>query len=64
MPPSYRNLMARTGVATKAALWILSGASNQSEFRRFFGDKNHEMPPKSVAWQLFHDLFGEAKDRH
>ena len=65
VPKSYRNLMARTAVATKAALWILSGATNQSEFRRFFGDKNHEMPPKSVAWQLFHDVFGdEPKNRH
>lgn len=64
VPRSYRNLMARAGVATKAALWILSGASNQSEFRRFFGDKNHEMPPKSVAWQLFHDLFGEGGSKH
>lgn len=65
MPGSYRNLMARTSLATKAALWILSGAQNQAEFRKFFGEKTHEMPPKSVAWQLFHDVFGEGnKDAH
>lgn len=58
VPGSYRNLMARTSLATKAALWILSGANNQSEFRRFFGNLSHEMPPKSVAWQLYHDVFG------
>ena len=61
LPPSYRNLMARTGLATKAALWLLSGAKNQGEFRRFFGKNGHEMPPKSVAWQLYHDLFGEGE---
>jgi DNA-binding NtrC family response regulator len=60
LPGSYRNLMARTAVATKAALWLLSGAKNQGEFRRFFGDKAHEMPPKSVAWQIYHDVFGDA----
>lgn len=63
MPNSYRNLMARTAVATRAALWLLSGARNQSEFRRFFGSKSHEMPPKSVAWQLYHDVFGGAGPR-
>lgn len=60
MPSSYRNLMARTSLATKAALWLLSGARNQSEFRRFFGTNSFEMPPKSVAWQIFHDLFPEG----
>ncbi len=59
VPDSYRNLMSRTSLATKAALWVLSGANNQSEFRKFFGSKNHEMPPKSVAWQLYHDVFGD-----
>jgi len=66
VPASYRNLMARTSLATKAALWLLSGAKNQSEFRRFFGTNSFEMPPKSVAWQIFHDLFpdeGQASDR-
>ncbi|HEY0839613.1 MAG TPA: sigma 54-interacting transcriptional regulator [Vulgatibacter sp.] len=60
VPASYRNLMARTSLATKAALWLLSGAKNQSEFRRFFGSNSFEMPPKSVAWQIFHDLFPSA----
>jgi|GEM_PF-1055053 len=60
VPSSYRNLMARTSLATKAALWLLSGAKNQSEFRRFFGTNSFEMPPKSVAWQIFHDLFGPS----
>ncbi len=60
LPASYRNLMARTSLATKAALWLVSGAKNQSEFRRFFGTNPHEMPPKSVAWQIFHDIFNPA----
>lgn len=60
LPPSYRNLMSRTQLATKAALWVLSGAKNQAEFRRWFGARTHEMPPKSVAWQIFHDLYGDA----
>lgn len=59
VPGSYRNLVARMGMATKAALWLMSGATNQAEFRRFFGSKPFEMPPKSVAWQIYHDLFGE-----
>ncbi len=58
LPASYRNLMSRTQLATKAALWALSGAKNQAEFRRWFGARPHEMPPKSVAWQIFHDLYG------
>lgn len=60
VPGSYRNLVARMGLATKAALWLMSGARNQAEFRRFFGTKPFEMPPKSVAWQLYHDLFSEG----
>ncbi|AKU92188.1 sigma 54-interacting transcriptional regulator [Vulgatibacter incomptus] len=62
VPSSYRNLMARTSLATKAALWLLSGARNQSEFRRFFGTNPHEMPPKSVAWQIYHDVFGSLEE--
>lgn len=63
VPGSYRNLVSRMGMATKAALWLMSGATNQAEFRRFFGTKPFEMPPKSVAWQIYHDLFGgQAKE--
>lgn len=61
VPGSYRNLVSRMGTATKAALWLMSGASNQAEFRRFFGTKPFEMPPKSVAWQIYHDLFSGEK---
>lgn len=65
VPGSYRNLVSRMGTATKAALWLMSGATNQAEFRRFFGDKPFEMPPKSVAWQIYHDLFsGERGEGH
>lgn len=60
VPGSYRNLVARMNLATKAALWLMSGARNQAEFRRFFGTKPYEMPPKSVAWQIYHELFGEG----
>ena len=60
VPGSYRNLVSRMSLATKAALWLMSGATNQAEFRRFFGTKSFEMPPKSVAWQIYHDLFSEG----
>lgn len=60
LPGSYRNLVSRMNLATKAALWLMSGAKNQAEFRRFFGTKPFEMPPKSVAWQIYHELFGEG----
>lgn len=61
VPGSYRNLVSRMSMATKAALWLMSGATNQAEFRRFFGNKPFEMPPKSVAWQLYHDLFSDGE---
>jgi DNA-binding NtrC family response regulator len=60
VPGSYRNLVSRMNLATKAALWLMSGARNQAEFRRFFGSRSFEMPPKSVAWQIYHELFGEG----
>lgn len=60
VPGSYRNLVSRMNMATKAALWLITGATNQAEFRKFFGNRPFEMPPKSVAWQLYHDLFGST----
>ncbi len=59
-PRSYRNVVERTGRLAKVALWLVSGAHTQAEFRRFFGSFEVDMPTKSVAHQLYHDVFGEA----
>ncbi len=57
---TYRNIVDRTSRLSKVALWLVSGARTQAEFRRFFGSKDAHMPTKSVAHQVFHDVF--AKD--
>jgi hypothetical protein len=41
----------------KVALWLVSGANTQAEFRRFFGNRDAEMPTKSVAHQIYHEVF-------
>ncbi len=57
-PRSYRNITSRIQQVMKLALWATTSAQNQTDFRKFFGTKNWQMPSKSVAWQLFHDVFG------
>ena len=58
-PRSYRNVVERTNRLAKVALWLVSGAKSQAEFRKYFGSLEAEMPTKSVAHQIFHDVFGE-----
>ena len=56
-PRSYRNVVERTNRLAKVALWLVSGANTQAEFRRFFGNQDAEMPTKSVAHQIYHEVF-------
>ncbi len=56
-PRTYRNVVDRTNRLSKVALWLVSGATTQAEFRRFFGELDHEMPTKSVAHQVFYEVF-------
>ena len=56
-PRSYRNVTERTQRLAKVALWLVSGANTQAEFRRYFGSRDADMPTKSVAHQLYHEIF-------
>ena len=56
-PRSYRNIVERTNRLSKVALWLVSGAETQAEFRRYFGTLEADMPTKSVAHQIFYDVF-------
>lgn len=56
-PRTYRNVVERTQRLSKVALWLVSGAKSQAEFRRYFGELQGHMPTKSVAHQIFHDVF-------
>lgn len=56
-PRTYRNLVERLNRLSKAAVWVVAGATTQVGFRRFFGELEHEMPPKSVAHQIYHQVF-------
>ncbi len=56
-PRSYRNVVERTQRLAKVALWLVSGAETQAQFRHFFGGFDSEMPTKSVAHQIYHEVF-------
>jgi transcriptional regulator with PAS, ATPase and Fis domain len=58
---TYRNITERTHRLSKVALWLCSGAETQAEFRRYFGSHNAQMPTKSVAHQIYHEVFPEAR---
>lgn len=57
VPRSYRNIMDRSEDVMRAALWVLSGAKTQAEFRRFFGGERFMRPTKSVAWAFYNRVF-------
>lgn len=57
VPRSYRNIMDRSEDVMRSALWVLSGATTQAEFRRFFGDERFMRPTKSVAWAFYNRVF-------
>ncbi len=56
-PRSYRNVTERTNRLSKVALWLVSGARTQAEFRKFFGKMAADMPTKSVAHQIYYEVF-------
>ncbi|MGM0575635.1 MAG: hypothetical protein ACQEXJ_07895 [Myxococcota bacterium] len=57
VPPSYRNIMDRADDIMRASLWLLSGATTQAEFRRYFGSERFMRPTKSVAWAFYNRVF-------
>jgi hypothetical protein len=57
VPRSYRNIMDRADDVSRAALWLLTGAETQAEFRRFFGEVRFMRPTKSVAWAFYNRAF-------
>ncbi len=57
VPRSYRNTMDRTDDLMRASLWLMTGATTQAEFRRFFGDERFMRPTKSVAWAFYNRVF-------
>lgn len=61
-PKSYRNVVDRTSKLSKVALWLVSGAESQADFRRFFGSMDADMPTKSVAHQVFYDVFPKNEE--
>lgn len=57
VPKSYRNIMDKAEDIERAALWLVSGATTQAEFRRFFGEERYMRPTKSVAWAFYNRVF-------
>ena len=57
VPRSYRNILDKAEDIERAALWLVSGATTQAEFRRFFGDERFMRPTKSVAWAFYNRVF-------
>ena len=57
VPRSYRNSMDRTDDIMRASLWLMTGATTQAEFRRFFGEERFMRPTKSVAWAFYNRVF-------
>jgi len=56
-PKSYRNVADKIEDVQRAALWLMSGATTQAGFRRFFGTEGFMRPTKSVAWDFFNRVF-------
>lgn len=63
VPQSYRNILDKAEDVERAALWLVSGASTQAEFRRFFGDERFMRPTKSVAWAFYNRVFKRDVDK-
>jgi len=58
---TYRRVSERMHRLSKVALWLVSGAETQADFRKYFGTTSARMPPKSVAHQLYYEVFPEAR---
>ncbi|MCC6621849.1 MAG: hypothetical protein IT385_11375 [Deltaproteobacteria bacterium] len=56
-PRSYRNVSDKIEDVQRASLWLMSGATTQAGFRRFFGTEGFMRPTKSVAWDFFNRVF-------
>lgn len=57
VPRSYRNIMTKAEDIQRASLWLLTGASTQADFRRYFGEEGFMRPTKSVAWAFYNRVF-------
>lgn len=57
VPRSYRNIMTKSEDVQRAALWLLTQASTQADFRRYFGEEGFMRPTKSVAWAFYNRVF-------
>lgn len=57
VPRSYRNIMTKAEDIQRAAMWLLTGASTQADFRRYFGEEGFMRPTKSVAWAFYNRVF-------
>lgn len=57
VPRSYRNIMTKVEDVQRAALWLMTDATTQAEFRRYFGDEGFMRPTKSVAWAFYNRVF-------
>lgn len=57
VPTSYRNIMDRAEDVQRAALWLMTGANTQAEFRKHFGEERFMRPTKSVAWAFYNRVF-------
>ncbi len=57
VPRSYRNMLGKAEDIQRAALWVLTGAQSQADFRRFFGEEGFMRPTKSVAWAFYNRVF-------
>jgi hypothetical protein len=57
VPRSYRNIMSKSEDVQRAAMWILTGAATQADFRRYFGEEGFMRPTKSVAWAFYNRVF-------
>ena len=59
---SYRSIVERSQRLLKIALWVVSRAESQADFRRFFGQRESEMPTKSVAHQVYYEVFPKGAE--
>lgn len=57
VPRSYRNIMTKAEDIQRAAMWVLTGATTQADFRRYFGEEGFMRPTKSVAWAFYNRVF-------
>jgi len=57
VPQSYRNILTKVEDVQRAALWLMTGATTQASFRRYFGDEGFMRPTKSVAWAFYNRVF-------